>query len=319
MPMRRIRTTILLVLLFVIFPGLVTTGSAQAPGEQFFEQTGHLVSGPFLAYYQGLEDPLLLLGYPITDRYFDPFTGREVQYFQKGRLELVDTPAGQAVRQAPLGELLYDPGTAVQEVPADSPACRHFAETGRSVCYSFWTFYQQYNGREVLGLPISNAEIREGRYVQYFENARLEWRPELPAGHRVVLTDLGRIYFDKVVGNQDLTRPSRPDYIPAASVEIKASAFVTQALIASGNMQTVQVIVQDQFLRPVAGAETTLEILYPDGTREVLPLPATDERGIAEASFPVGSGPVRELVTLNAVVSYQGKESSAQTWFRLWW
>ncbi len=54
--------------------------------KQFFDETKHWVSGPFLAWYRryGLD----VAGYPITDEYVDPATGLRSQYFQRVAMEL---------------------------------------------------------------------------------------------------------------------------------------------------------------------------------------------------------------------------------------
>ena len=47
-------------------------------------------------------------------------------------------------------------------------------------------------GEAYFGEPISPMEVMpNGRLVQYFERARMEWWPEKPTGMRVVLTDVG--------------------------------------------------------------------------------------------------------------------------------
>lgn len=61
-----------------------------------------------------------------------------------------------------------------------------FAETGHTLAYSFRAFYDQQGGLPIIGLPISEVFVEEGRPVQYFERARLEWHGELGmtlAGH----------------------------------------------------------------------------------------------------------------------------------------
>jgi hypothetical protein len=275
--------------------------------------------GKFFEYYQDLSDPLLVLGYPITDQYFDSLTLRTVQYFQKGRLDLVTTDGGEEVRVAPLGEYLYDTGAPRAAISTDSPSCDYFAETKHSVCYAFSQFYRGNDGESNLGLPISEVEIRENRMVQYFQNGRLEWRPELPSGQRVLMTDLGRIYFDKVVGDQSKIRPTLPSFIPAVMIEPQVHAFVTSSLAAVGQEQSVFIVVQDKMFRPVAQAGVGVVVTYPDGFSEILSSEPTNADGISKLAFTVRDAPARQIVTLAVTVKVQGQEAHTQTWFRVWW
>jgi hypothetical protein len=43
--------------------------SAQIGGEEYFEETGHLVLGEFLTKFHSVPNPLQLYGYPITEAY----------------------------------------------------------------------------------------------------------------------------------------------------------------------------------------------------------------------------------------------------------
>jgi LPXTG-site transpeptidase (sortase) family protein len=54
-----------------------------------------------------------------------------------------------------------------------------FSETGHTLGYSFRQFYDQRGGLAIFGLPLSEVFVEDGRPVQYFERARLEWHGEL--------------------------------------------------------------------------------------------------------------------------------------------
>ncbi len=61
-----------------------------------------------------------------------------------------------------------------------------FTETGHTLGYSFRQFYEQQGGIEIFGLPITEVFLEDGRPVQYFERARLEWHApiaQVQAGH----------------------------------------------------------------------------------------------------------------------------------------
>ncbi len=71
-------------------PDPAIAAPAPAPGQRFFPETGHLVSGPFLAQWQQ-GDGVRNYGYPISEalQEVSPTDGRAylVQYFQRARFE----------------------------------------------------------------------------------------------------------------------------------------------------------------------------------------------------------------------------------------
>jgi beta-lactamase class A len=73
----------------------------------------------------------------------------------------------------------------------------YFAETGQAITGEFYTYWANNGGERVFGYPISPAEPMvnptDGKtYItQWFQRARMELHPELPAGQRVVLGALG--------------------------------------------------------------------------------------------------------------------------------
>ena len=80
-------------------------------------------------------------------------------------------------------------------IPAQAQAqdFRYFSETGHNVYGEFLHFYQQAsNPLLIYGYPITEEFTRSGGLrVQYFQRARFEYHPEMPAGRRVILTPLG--------------------------------------------------------------------------------------------------------------------------------
>lgn len=67
---------------------------------------------------------------------------------------------------------------------ANSPI--FFQETGHTLAYGFRAFFDQHGGLAVFGYPLTEVYIEDGRPVQYFERARLEWHATLglvQAGH----------------------------------------------------------------------------------------------------------------------------------------
>lgn len=315
--------TIRSILSLLLVAGLVLTGSGQALAQdgtsRYFADTGHNVSGEFLLFYQSVPNAQFVFGSPITEQFTDPTTGRLIQYFQRARFEYFpELPAGQRVRLSPLGEYVY------QRVPNDGQlnlftpiGCRYYAETGYSVCYAFLEFFDRNGGEALFGKPKSPFVFYNGRIVQYFERARFEWYPEYPDGQRVVLAELGRIYFDLAGEDPNLLQPVKADAFPGKVTRIYARAFTWKAVTRADDAQTVYVVVQDQTLAPVAGATVVVNVFWPGGGQQSFTQP-TNAYGLAIFSFPVQAQPHGSLVTLNVEVLYQGWKVETVTSFRVW-
>ena len=67
---------------------------------------------------------------------------------------------------------------------------RYFPDTGHTVRGEFLDFFDQRGGLKILGYPITEQFIYEGRLVQYFQQGRLELHPENPPPNRVQLGPL---------------------------------------------------------------------------------------------------------------------------------
>ncbi len=307
--------SVLLVLLFL--PGSAGISHAQAEDELYFPETGHTIRGPFLEFFQSAADPLLLFGYPITDEFEHPITHVRVQYFQKVRLDLVQGGSGEEVQLAPLGEDLKDDQAPLASISKDSPACRKI--NGYSVCYAFLQFFDAYDGAHFLGDPISEAQIYEGRIIQNFRYSRLEWRPELPSGQRVGVTDLGRIHYDRTLGDTSRLLPSESSNIAGRLVQPRAYAFVDHPLLPANSQQTISVIVLDQSLNPISGAILKIEVLWPDGSTGIYRPSDTNQNGISQMAINSGDFKANQIVRIQVTATYLGETSETSTWFRLWW
>jgi hypothetical protein len=181
----------------------------------------------------------------------------------------------------------------------------------------FLSFYDAHNGPLILGNPISNAELRDGLYVQYFENGRLEFRLLLPPGQKIGLSDLGKIYFDKYV--RTTCRPVNG--IIQNPLKLYALTYVDYPLLPQNSSQVLNVIVLDQHQRPVVGADIEATFKLGDyGGETTIDLPPSNENGISRAHFEIGDPPVMEVVEVEVVARYANAlETKAHTWFRLWW
>lgn len=65
----------------------------------------------------------------------------------------------------------------VQAAPTDEPVV-YFAETGHHVPRTFLMAWRDFGGLPILGYPTTEPMERDGRTVQYFERALMEWHPE---------------------------------------------------------------------------------------------------------------------------------------------
>lgn len=285
--------------------------------ERYFERTQHFVRGELLDYYEDIPQAELLLGAPITEAGRDRFRENiTVQYFEKGRLELdVTQKAGERVSIANLGRLLFD--ETRRGIPQDYSAnadnrCRYFAETGKNVCYEFRNFYDAHEGARYFGQPISDTELLDGRLVQYFERARLEWQPERPYGQRVVLTPLGLIYVQKVegLGANIIDAPENLD----------VTVFVADALVGVNEKQTVHIRVTRKG-QPVSNLFPTVRVIAPGKQDENLqPAQTTDEDGLTSLSFQVREVQPNQIIRIYVKVQSQdGSAGEAVSWFRTWW
>jgi hypothetical protein len=311
-------------LLAILLLGFSTPSPAQAqttptPQELFFAETGHTIKGDFLVFFLQAEDPMLVYGYPITDAFSDPVYGRLVQYFEKARFELYPDEAPELrVRLTPLGKWLYTPGQ-VRVLQKNAAGCRTFTETegNYQVCLSFLDFFTKFGGLKQFGYPISNVEMHGDLFVQYFQKARFEWRPERPAGQFVVVSDLGSIYFAQQALDKNFLRQS--NNLPQTILRLKVRAFPERAVTGLQGQQTVYVTVHDQNLIPVAGAQVKLQMYLPTGEEIDLPLEVqTDAKGMARLLLPFKTSQPG-IIILRITARLDDLEGGTISSFRAWY
>jgi hypothetical protein len=93
----------------------------------------------------------------------------------------------------------YNPLAAVQSLAQGG--CQSFPETGKTVCGTFLTYWQQHGGLAQQGYPISGefseiSDLNGQAYtVQYFERAVFEMHPENQPPNDVELSQLGTFRF----------------------------------------------------------------------------------------------------------------------------
>lgn len=300
--------------------GLAVSSVGAQNGDELRFPNGYVVKGEFLKFYRGAPDPELLFGNPISSE-IETF-GKRVQYFDRARLELLTTDKGSKLQIANLGSFLYDNKGGAEEVPANSPTCRVFpaaqGQTEHSVCYKFLQFYDANAGLTYFGLPITEAQYRDGYVVQYFENARFEWRPNLPSDLQVGLTDLGRLAMQKYTGVAARVSSNLIDRKSGEAVNFQAKVFVSQALVAPNVDNTVYIVVQDPALVPLQGANVNLSIVFGNNKRSFPPV-VTNKDGIARVDLPGLDLKSKEMVQVQASVEYNHKIINASSWFRIWY
>jgi len=296
---------------------LASWGSAQAQSAdvQYFPETGHNEKGDFLRFYRSVPEPRLVFGYPITEQ-ITSRDGKTVQYFQRARFEsATDLFGNPIVELTSLGKANYIPGGQLNI--DNSSGCQLFPN-GFRVCFAFLDFFKANGGASQFGNPISPFEYRENLIVQYFEKARFEWRADRPEGQRVVISDLGRSYFEQLGEDQAQLKPVTPlDATINPVLAIEARAFVLKSVTLSSGEQTVYVIVQSQTLQAVSDATGTAAVHWPDGRTEEYPF-STNSSGVGSVAFGFRDQTQGELVSIDISVTYQGLTGTTKTAFRIW-
>jgi predicted cupin superfamily sugar epimerase len=305
---------------------------------RYFEETGHTVRGEFLRFYERYGGRAIF-GYPLTRAFAD--NGRQVQYFQRARMELYsDAPEGQRVRIGLLGEELGYTQSPIPESeipPPNHPDKAYFAETGHTVSFAFLEFYRNNGDAIIFGQPISEWIIEpNGRIVQYFQRNKMEWYPENPPGQRVQLGMLGTIYVEQFVDPIYKEReaspipkrtppatPIEPDFGTAVTTpvvnELSMMTTLKRPIIGLNSQQTVYVYVFDQDNHGVAGASVEIEVQYQDGRTDQFTLGATNQNGYNQLEFGIGSPSPGYVVIVKLNARYGDLVAQASTAFLPWW
>ncbi len=87
-----------------------------------------------------------------------------------------------------------------------------FRETSHTLGFAFRDFYESHGGLSMFGYPLTEVFREDGRPVQYFERARLEWHADLGlvlAGH------LGRWAAEQQAGQPAFRPVAAPDPTPS--------------------------------------------------------------------------------------------------------
>lgn len=305
------------VILLILLQAVWSPVHAQVSESKYFSETGHNVSGEFLSFYNQNPNAVYLFGYPITEQ-FTSRDGKNVQYFQRARFEYhADLPEGQRVQLTQLGRETYV-STGILNV-GNSFACRTYTETGFAVCFAFLEFFDANSGVTNFGYPISGFEYHENKIVQYFEHTRLEWQPWRPEGLRVVISDLGRAYFDKLGEDPALLAPASPlNNAPRVITEMRVRAFVWKAVTLPTDNQMFFVIVQDQNMQPIPDASCTAVVNWPNGTKDSTAI-TSDTNGVGIISLEFSNQPYGSLIYTDIICTYNSLSGETTTSFRIWY
>ncbi len=170
------------------------------PGVVWFPQTGHILRGEFLDYWNRNGD-LAQFGYPLTEEFVDesgpgnkPLT---VQYFERNRFELHPENAGTPY-EVLLGALGRDFQALEPPAPPLPAPTQYFKETGHNLSGAFKNYWNAHGELAVHGYPITEQFQEKSQTdselytVQYFERSRFELHPENAGSpHEVLLGLLG--------------------------------------------------------------------------------------------------------------------------------
>jgi len=313
------RRAVALVFLFCLLAVPWSFANAQDQNNQYFPETGHNVQGEFLRFYNAVPDPITLYGYPITEQ-FNRKDGSIVQYFQRARFEYhPGLPDGQRVVLTDLGTQMYTPSA---QLSISNPlACHLYTETNFSICYAFLDFYNQHGGELQFGYPISPFEYHDGLIVQYFQRARMEWQPSNPESERVVLTDLGSLYFDKTAEDPALKDPVQPlnASIQPAITSLQVRASVWKAVTVGSDQQTIFIVAIDQSGKPIDNAVCNAGIDWPNEPVQEIST-ATNSSGIATIHLSFANKIPGNLIPVGINCQYQNNVTgNTNTSFRVWY
>jgi hypothetical protein len=128
-----------------------------------------------------------------------------------GRSDILQVPGAQPTQTL----RPYLSGTASANYRPASVLQTATAQAIPQISPLFWDYYYAHNGPDVFGLPVSAESQEDGRPVQWFQRARLEYWPELAGeGYSV----LGTLMGSKYVVQEKINFPTQQPFISQAQV-----------------------------------------------------------------------------------------------------
>jgi hypothetical protein len=227
---------------------------------------------------------------------------------------------------APLGELMAPAEAQVRIAESTKPASndprrRYFGETGHTVEEGFLAFFEANGAVARFGFPVTEFFTQDGRTVQYFQFALMEWDAN---DRNVVLHDLGQLWYDRFrkgletdpAFGQNLAPGMGREEMPVT--EVQTIAAVRNAFVGRNANQTIWVYVNDQNDVPLQGASVTLVAPFLPGSGAQV-MPPTDARGHTQVDLAVSDLEPGELIVVDAIVEYNGITTRTAAFFYSWW
>lgn len=330
MPYRRLTQLIASFILFITF----ISGCNFPPYQQWLtqqtavEQTASSefpVGETFLSLYNSLPDSQHVFGQPISQPFIDPVNGHLSQYFTNMRLEYYrDQTGGEFYFLSPLGRHLYEP--AEHGYLTIEKNCTVPQGSVIPICHEIRSFYEQNNGLQIFGAPISHVFVENNRYYQYFENACLVWDPKKPTDRSVSLVNLGEQYLaaheplrytitspiDSTTLNIDGQETDR---------ELAVSLSVEHIYLNPSTSQAITILVTDGNGVPVSDARVTVFVLLPDQTYQAYRPADTNVDGISNVTLPpydASSVQFKDIIQIQVEVQQGENYGVGRSWFRIW-
>jgi hypothetical protein len=161
-------------------------------------------------------------------------------------------------------------GIDAAAAPVIGAGATHFVKTGHNVVHGMQRFMDAFGGAEILGMPVTELLAEDGRFVQYFENFRVEWQPALPDATAFSVAPLGREYFSAAYFGA-------PEAAQEAAGQLFVAVTVEHPVLAVPGDQIFHVWVLDAAGKPVTGAQVMLA--WSAGAAAPGELPVTDASG----------------------------------------
>ncbi|MCS7250820.1 MAG: hypothetical protein RMK32_02735 [Anaerolineae bacterium] len=278
---------------------------AQGTAERFFPETGYTVREPFLGFFEALGG-LSLFGYPITPMIAEP--PYQVQCFQNACLRWDPlAPPNQMVQPLPIAEAmgLGSPPIPPQPNLLSRPFRRYILETGHTIRGMFLAFWLRHGGSRIIGNPITEPFVENGRVVQVFQRMKLMWDP---TAQMVRPISLGESYARMRGMN-----PRVPARVFPTPSTLQVHVVLHRSVLATGDLQTITVFVTDEESQPISRARVRIRV--PGHSPLLL---ETNDAGIAEGDFIVGAFPSGSLVEVHVTASDGFRQAEAFASFRIW-
>lgn len=248
-----------------------------------------------------------VFGLPLTSLHKGE-DGAMEQVFENAILyQNPDAPEGVSLR--PLGRKAFgSPETPAAEL--NGPNSIYFTGYGHNVSYAMYDFYKSYGGEAVFGQPISEWRIVDNHFVQYFENAVLILRFDLPPDQSVQVVNLGR---QELLGQASSAPPRSvpPQWL------VVVTEPVYDVLSPADERQTLNARVLDENGAPVAGAKVSFVVRTPGGSIEYV-VDSTDAQGNAVFSFQLTSYTPGDFMLYEVTASYNRLSSRSGGSFVTW-